>query len=136
MILRVLPQPVASTEGNDPPMVPDYKQLFRGKKCFVGWKHDSSLGDEVEYVEEDGRKVKVRSGGFRMQMGVVVALDVADMSIARRYARHIADGDLLAADKETVEAVRKLTGVTVKLAPAAELAPAPKKTPSSPKGDA
>jgi len=70
-------------------MVPDYRQQAGGRKAFVGWTFDSTLGDGVS-----------TSGGFvRSESPVEVVAHSVD--VLNQYKQHVLDGDLLAADDAT-----------------------------------
>lgn len=78
--------------------VSDFKQLFNGVKKFVGWRHDATLGEDVEIIDENGQRRRVRQGGF-VQLEEDVELDVSDREIALEYRKALAQGDLWPADQ-------------------------------------
>lgn len=79
-------------------LVSDFKQLFNGVKKYVGWKHDPTLGVDVEIMNEQGQKQKVRQGGF-VRLEEDVELDVSDPEIALEYRKALAQKDLWPADE-------------------------------------
>ncbi len=108
MILKVIATPKA--------MVPDYKRLFAGTKCFIGWRFDPTAGENVEIVDHSaavvGARKLVRQGGYFRTEGPVDA-DAPDEEIGLEYARSIAQGELLPADQATADYAERRTGVRI-----------------------
>lgn len=70
-------------------MVPDYRAQAGGRKAFVGWTYDATLGDGVN-----------TSGGF-VRSDAAVEVVAHSVDILNQYKKHVLDGDLIAADEAT-----------------------------------
>jgi hypothetical protein len=110
---------VLSREGA---MVPDFDRHMHGRKAFIGWRHDPTLGRkfldltvsppverqqggwvQVSEVVEIVREASLDPSDYdRLAPGTVIASNDAWTC----YRRAVAEGDLFAADQATLDACK------------------------------